>query len=256
MAVRVSSAMSPGLSASIAEMVAMSDLAFCKRFRSSYESSPSSSPLELPSHKHSRGTSELVEDKNKNDEEEDEEVEKSSDSDSKREDTEDEGGDEDVPEGQHWEAPVMETAMEPSIVPSSISSHMIPLTVPSPVASPAMDDAEGFLTELGAQSRPTKHSTATYVRYRTKELLGSRTIKDLGQRHFGFGFKHTSLEFRFVTHRGSRGLEITCSCFHGFIDKDLINLVIPDIVEERRALLDLAEIVNSMRRGKKHRGDV
>nr|GFA24467.1 hypothetical protein [Tanacetum cinerariifolium] len=23
--------------------------------------------------------------------------------------------------------------------------------------------------------------------------------------------------------------EITCSCFHGFIDKDLINLVIPDV---------------------------
>nr|GEU97358.1 hypothetical protein [Tanacetum cinerariifolium] len=41
MAVRVSPAMSPGLSASIAEVAVMSDLAFRKRFRSSYDSSPS-----------------------------------------------------------------------------------------------------------------------------------------------------------------------------------------------------------------------
>nr|GEY58582.1 retrovirus-related Pol polyprotein from transposon TNT 1-94 [Tanacetum cinerariifolium] len=26
-----------------------------------------------------------------------------------------------------------------------------------------------------------------------------------------------------------KGLEITCSCYHGFIDKDLINLVLPDV---------------------------
>nr|GEY90271.1 hypothetical protein [Tanacetum cinerariifolium] len=44
MAMRVPYAMSPSLSASIAEVAAMSDLAFRKRFRSSYDSSPSSSP--------------------------------------------------------------------------------------------------------------------------------------------------------------------------------------------------------------------
>ncbi|GJT82194.1 hypothetical protein Tco_1056536 [Tanacetum coccineum] len=49
MAVRVPPAMSPGLSASIAVVAAMSNSAFCKRFRSSYESSPSSSPPDLPS---------------------------------------------------------------------------------------------------------------------------------------------------------------------------------------------------------------
>ncbi|GKE69790.1 hypothetical protein Tco_1527862, partial [Tanacetum coccineum] len=48
MTVRVPLAMSPGLSTSIAEVEAMSDSAFHKRFRSSYESSPSSSLPDLP----------------------------------------------------------------------------------------------------------------------------------------------------------------------------------------------------------------
>ncbi|GJW67175.1 hypothetical protein Tco_0121599, partial [Tanacetum coccineum] len=44
MAVRVQPTMSPGCSVRIAEVAAMSDVAFCKRFRSFYESSPSPSP--------------------------------------------------------------------------------------------------------------------------------------------------------------------------------------------------------------------
>nr|GEV60229.1 hypothetical protein [Tanacetum cinerariifolium] len=92
MAVRVLPAMSPGLSASIAEVAAMSDSAFCKRFRSSYANSPSSSPPDLPSRKRSRGTSKLVEDEEEEDEEEDDmEVEESLDSDSKSDDVEEEG---------------------------------------------------------------------------------------------------------------------------------------------------------------------
>ncbi|GJV86842.1 hypothetical protein Tco_1530780 [Tanacetum coccineum] len=54
MAVRVPPAMSPGLSASVAEVAAMSDSAFRKRFMSSYESLPSSSPPDLPSQNHYR----------------------------------------------------------------------------------------------------------------------------------------------------------------------------------------------------------
>ncbi|GJU12860.1 hypothetical protein Tco_1135256 [Tanacetum coccineum] len=86
MAVRVIPAMSSGLSASIAEVAAMSESTFRKRFRSSYESSPFVSPPELPSWKRYRGTSELVEDS-----EEDEEIEKSLDSNSVGEDAEDKG---------------------------------------------------------------------------------------------------------------------------------------------------------------------
>ncbi|GJX87039.1 hypothetical protein Tco_0337813 [Tanacetum coccineum] len=87
MAVRVPHAMSSGLSASMKEVAAMSESALCKRFRSSYESSPSVSPPDLPSRKRYRGTSELVKDSK----EEDEEIEESIDSDSVSEDAEDEG---------------------------------------------------------------------------------------------------------------------------------------------------------------------
>ncbi|GKF02906.1 hypothetical protein Tco_0029829 [Tanacetum coccineum] len=117
-------------------------------FASMAESSPSSSPPDLPSRKRYWGTSELVEDdkeddKEEDDEEEDEEIEESSDSDSETEDAEDDGptaededpaaggdglatgdegpgmrveslslgGDEAVPEGHQRAAPVVETAM-------------------------------------------------------------------------------------------------------------------------------------------------
>nr|GEW01881.1 hypothetical protein [Tanacetum cinerariifolium] len=71
MAVCVPPAMSPGLSASRAKVAAMSDLAFHKRFRSPYDSSPSPT---LPVWKRYRGTSELILD---TDSEEDEEAEES-----------------------------------------------------------------------------------------------------------------------------------------------------------------------------------
>ncbi|GKA01613.1 hypothetical protein Tco_0674278 [Tanacetum coccineum] len=204
MAVRVSPAMSPSLSASIAEVAAMSDSTFRKRF----------SRVMM----------------------EDEGVEESSDSDSESKDAEDEGfaandeglaaggealaardegpdirvkslglgGDEAVYEGQGYgfvpeperpkrvsafRQPTLPTWIDPedgrtyidvpaypplappvqtppypewssgslpispahSIVSSPISSPMISLTVPLPVASPATTEAEGFLTELGAQ---------------------------------------------------------------------------------------------------------
>nr|GEU74044.1 hypothetical protein [Tanacetum cinerariifolium] len=85
MAVRVSSVMSPGLSAGIAEVAAMFDLAFHKRFRSSYDSPPS---LNFPIRKRYRDTSELI---LGTDSEEDEEIEESLDSDSVSKNAEDEG---------------------------------------------------------------------------------------------------------------------------------------------------------------------
>nr|GEX18009.1 hypothetical protein [Tanacetum cinerariifolium] len=38
--------------------------------------------------------------------------------------------------------------------------------------------------------------------------------------------------------------EITCSCFHGFVDKDLINLVIPDVRRYVVVLTDFEEFMN------------
>ncbi|GJZ94061.1 hypothetical protein Tco_0666264 [Tanacetum coccineum] len=88
MVVRVPPATSSGLSATMAEVAAMSESAFCKRFRSFYKSLPSLSPPYLPLRKRYLGTSKLVEDSEEDDDEEDEE---SFDSDSVSEDTEDEG---------------------------------------------------------------------------------------------------------------------------------------------------------------------
>ncbi|GKF85900.1 hypothetical protein Tco_0253727, partial [Tanacetum coccineum] len=67
MAVRVPPAMSSSLSASMAEVAAMSESGFRKRFGSSYESLPSSSSPDLLSRKRYRGTSELVEDSDEDD---------------------------------------------------------------------------------------------------------------------------------------------------------------------------------------------
>ncbi|GJX62415.1 hypothetical protein Tco_0295315, partial [Tanacetum coccineum] len=72
MVVRVPPVMSSGLSASMAEVATISDSAFRKRFRSSYKTSPYSSPPDLLLRKHYRGTSELVED-DEEEEEDDEE---------------------------------------------------------------------------------------------------------------------------------------------------------------------------------------
>nr|GEV08120.1 membrin-11-like [Tanacetum cinerariifolium] len=81
----------------MAEVSTMSDSTFCKRFRSSYESLPSSSPPDIPSRKHYQGTSELVEDHKDADddddeeEDEDEEIDESLDFNSVSEGVENEG---------------------------------------------------------------------------------------------------------------------------------------------------------------------
>nr|GEU98682.1 hypothetical protein [Tanacetum cinerariifolium] len=60
MTVRVQPAMSPGHSARVTWVMALSDLAFCKRYRSFYESPSSSSSLDLLVQKRYQGTSELM----------------------------------------------------------------------------------------------------------------------------------------------------------------------------------------------------
>ncbi|GJS21256.1 hypothetical protein Tco_0449888 [Tanacetum coccineum] len=130
MAVRVQPAMSPGCSARIAEVAAKSYVAFHKRFRSPYKSSPSPSPT-LLFQKRYRGTSELILSTDSEADElgDEEDEEDSLDSDSRSKDAEDEGpaaGDEDpgmgdesfslgddeaVTEGQQRATPVVETIM-------------------------------------------------------------------------------------------------------------------------------------------------
>ncbi|GJV85606.1 hypothetical protein Tco_1525504 [Tanacetum coccineum] len=110
MTVRAQPAMSPGHSARVAAAMSLSDPAFCKRYRSSYET-PSPS-LTLPVWKRYRGTSELILDNDSDGDElgdkdiEEDREDESSDTNYEREGSEDEGpsleGNEEeaVPEGQ------------------------------------------------------------------------------------------------------------------------------------------------------------
>ncbi|GJZ33790.1 hypothetical protein Tco_0579226 [Tanacetum coccineum] len=103
MAVRTQPTLSPGMSARIAEAAVLSPSSFCKRYRSSYETSSPSSYLTLPIRKRYQGTSELIEDT------EDESL----DSDSERESSEDEGpGLEDGGHGSEDEGPGLEEEAE------------------------------------------------------------------------------------------------------------------------------------------------
>nr|GEV71662.1 hypothetical protein [Tanacetum cinerariifolium] len=127
MTVRVPPAMSPGLSASIAEVAAMSDLAFRKRFRSSYNSSPSPNLLD---------EGPTVEDEDPA--AADEGLAVGDEGPGMR--VESRGLDE---EGHRVESDGLglgekkEAIHEaPSIIPSPISSPVISLTVPSPIALP------------------------------------------------------------------------------------------------------------------------
>ncbi|GJW12153.1 hypothetical protein Tco_1577980 [Tanacetum coccineum] len=186
---------SSGLSASMAEVAAMSESALRKRFRSSCESSPSVSPPDLPLRKRYRRTSELVEDSEDDDDEEDEEIDENvvyrrevysveSDGLGLEEEKEDVPwvrfevgqGSGSAPESERpervsafrqptlttwtgqrtWTSSSLPISPSPSNDPSTISSPMTPLIVPSPVATPAAIETEGFLTELGAQVQMQK----------------------------------------------------------------------------------------------------
>ncbi|GJZ09073.1 hypothetical protein Tco_0543356 [Tanacetum coccineum] len=132
MTVRVQPAMFPSHSARVTEAMDLSDSAFRKRYRSSYESPSSSSSPALPVQKRYRGTSELILDTdNEGDELGDEDIKKdeedeSLDADDEGERSDDEGHkgeglgleeeeeDEDAPEGQQQAVLVMDTvASEP-----------------------------------------------------------------------------------------------------------------------------------------------
>ncbi|GJR06176.1 hypothetical protein Tco_0529160 [Tanacetum coccineum] len=128
-----------------------------------------------------------------------------------------------TPLSPKWSSGSLLISPAPSIIPSPISSPMITLTVPSPVSSPATAETEGFLTELGAQVEMQRG----LIRDHTVQLgeissaLFERYDSDIGE----------------LFTRENRELRL-------------------QIAEERRARLDLAEIVDSMRRGQETRGGV
>nr|GEZ63712.1 hypothetical protein [Tanacetum cinerariifolium] len=277
MAVRVPPAMLPGLSASIAEVAAMSDLVFRKRFRSSYKSSPSLSLPYLPSQKHSWGTSKLVED----DEEEDEEVEKGSNPNSKSEDakeeglaTEDEGpatrdeglsrrveslglrGDEVVPEGQQRVSPVMETIVgEPiglgygALRCQEIAS--IEGQLPSifePTLTTWIDPTDGrFYIDVPAYPPPTP---PVQTLPSPEWSSGSLPVSPASSNVYS-PISSPMIPLTVPSPVASLAMAETEGFLAKLEPRDTGELFTRSgaIAEERRARLDLAEIVDSMRRG-------
>ncbi|GKC09341.1 hypothetical protein Tco_1000951 [Tanacetum coccineum] len=97
---------------------------------------------------------------------------------------------------------------------------MIPLTEPSPIATPATTETEGFLTKLGAQVKMQGGLIRDHA-VRLEEL--SPTLFERYNRDIGELFTRS-----------------------GAGENQDLQL---QLAEERRARLELAEIVDSMRRG-------
>ncbi|GKA10444.1 hypothetical protein Tco_0689877 [Tanacetum coccineum] len=287
MAVRVPHAMSSGLSAGMAEVAAMSESAFRKRFWSSYESSPSVSPPDLPSRKRYRGTSELVEDSEEDDDEEDEEIEESMDSDSVSEDAEDEG-------------PTAEDE-DPAAEDEGLTAG---------VEGPGMDD-EGYglddesrdfadevhvlevrrlgVSVIGTEYDENVESLGGLIRdhaVRLEELspaLFKRYDRDIGELFtrsgvvrdeiFSHRYQFRSLEYKqervAMTFRAIWRPVLALEAWAGQMDAQRAALwhAINDVqgenrdlrlqlVEERRARLELAEVFDGMRRGQEPRGGI
>ncbi|GKF05877.1 hypothetical protein Tco_0036545, partial [Tanacetum coccineum] len=104
---------------------------------------------------------------------------------------------------------------------------MIPLTVPSPVVTPAAVEAEGFLTELGAQE------------FGVRVVEGRIDIRSDIEVEAWAGQTDAQRE----------------AMWHAISDVQGENRDLRlQLAEERRARLELAEVVDGMRRGQEPKG--
>ncbi|GJV26345.1 hypothetical protein Tco_1379040 [Tanacetum coccineum] len=154
-----------------------------------------------------------------------------------------------TPPSPEWKSGSLPISPSPFIVPSPISSPMIPLTVPSPVATPATAETERFLTKLGAQVEihgGLIHDHAVRLEELSPALLerNDRDIRELFTRSGWLGM-------RFSPRGISLGTDAQrATIWHAISDTHRENQELrSQLIEERRAQLELAEIVDSMRRG-------
>ncbi|GKB28512.1 hypothetical protein Tco_0867913 [Tanacetum coccineum] len=268
----------------------MSESAFRKRFRSYYESSRSSSPPDLPSRKRYRGKSELVEE----DDEEDEEIEESLDSDSGTGDedpaTGDEGPESDglgvreeeeaVPEGPHsllWggsgcgdSRQGSGSAPEPEI-PERVSASR------QPTLTTWTDSKDGMVyIDVPAYPPPAPHVQKPPSPEWSSSSLPISPAPSIV--HSPISSPMIPLTGGLIHDHVVRLEELSPTLFERY-DRDIRELFTmsgavrdeifsPDIdigdnqelrlqlVEERRARLELAEIIDNIRRGQEPLGDV
>ncbi|GKE17748.1 hypothetical protein Tco_1425325 [Tanacetum coccineum] len=134
---------------------------------------------------------------------------------------------------------------------------MIPLTVPSLVATPATTKTEGFLTELGAQVEMQGGLIRDHA-VRLEELSPA-----LFERSLEYEQERVAVTFGAIW-RPVLALESwagqtdaqRAALWHAISDMQGENQDLRlQLAEERRARLELAEVVDSMRRGQEPRGD-
>ncbi|GKA53493.1 hypothetical protein Tco_0746808 [Tanacetum coccineum] len=88
-----------------------------------------------------------------------------------------------TPPSPEWTSGLLPISPSHSDVPSPVSSPIIPLTIPSPIATPTTVEAEGFLTELGAQvemQRGLIHDHAVRLEELSPALF-ERYDRDIGE---------------------------------------------------------------------------
>ncbi|GKC25228.1 hypothetical protein Tco_1027378, partial [Tanacetum coccineum] len=124
----------------------------------------------------------------------------------------------------------------PSDDPSPISSPMTPLTIPSPVATPVAVETEGFLIELGAQRYQLR--SLEYKQERVAVTFGAIWRPVLALEAWA---GQTDAQRAALWH--------AISNVHG--ENQDLRL---QLAEERRARLELAEVIDGRRRGQEPRG--
>ncbi|GJY81947.1 hypothetical protein Tco_0494698 [Tanacetum coccineum] len=278
MAVRVPLAMSSVLSASMAEVAAMSESVFRKRFRSSYESSPSSSPPDLPSRKHYRGTSELVED---SEEDEVEEIEESLDSDSVSEDAEDGGptaedddpavGDEGLAAGSRAPSDGLGLEEEEEAVPGGQQQAALVVGTSGSRSAPESERPERVSASrqptLTTWTNPEDGMVYIDVPAYPPPVAPVQTppSPDMIRGAIACSYEQERVVVTFgAIWRPVLALESwagqtdaqRAALWHVISDMQGENRDLRlQLAEERRARLELAEVVDSMRRGQEPRGD-
>ncbi|GJT18712.1 hypothetical protein Tco_0877418 [Tanacetum coccineum] len=138
-----------------------------------------------------------------------------------------------------WTSDSLPISPSHSDVPLPISSPMIPLTVPSPVATPAAVETEGFLTELGDQVEMQGGFIRDHA-VRLEELppnLFERYDKDIGELFTRSGAVREEIFSQRYQFRSGENRDLWLQ-----------------LAEERRARLELAKVVNGIRRGQEPRG--
>ncbi|GJV73277.1 hypothetical protein Tco_1493272 [Tanacetum coccineum] len=135
---------------------------------------------------------------------------------------------------------------------------MIPLTIPSLVATPATAETEGFLSKLGAQVEMQEGLIRDHI-VRLEELspaLFERYNRDIGElftrsravREETFSQRY---RFRSLEYEQERVIVTFRALWRPGENRDLWL----HLAKERRARLELAEVVDDIRRGQEPKGD-